>query len=157
MTAKIPPGFAGITPYLYIRNAAEAMRFYQQAFGAVETMRLATPDGSVMHAEMRIGEAHFMLSEEMPDMGAKSPTSLGGAGVGLMFYVEDVDALFDQAFAAGATVVRPVMDQFWGDRMGTLEDPFGHKWSLATHVEDVSPEEIQTRFATFMREEMGEG
>jgi PhnB protein len=146
----IPEGYTSVTPYLSIRGAAKALDFYQQAFGAKELFRMPMPDGRVGHAEIQIGNARLMLADEMPDMPdavAKSPQSLGGTSASILIYVEDVDALFDRAVKAGATVKRPVTDQFYGDRTGVLQDPFGHVWSLATHVEDVSPEQMHTRMA----------
>jgi PhnB protein len=148
----IPEGYHTTTPYLIIKGAGDALEFYKKAFGAVELMRLQTPDGKVMHAEIKIGDSPIMLGDECPEMGYKSPSSLGGAAVSLMLYVEDVDASFAKAVAAGAKVMKPVADQFWGDRMGTVTDPFGHVWSLGTHVEDVSVEEIQRRAAAWMKQ-----
>jgi PhnB protein len=143
----IPPGYAGVTPYLIIRDAARALEFYAHALGATETMRLTDPDGRIAHAEMRIGDGHFMLAEEMPDRGFRGPLSFGGTPVSLLVYVEDVDAVFDRAIAAGAENQRPVADQFYGDRSGTLVDPFGHVWTIATHVRDMSPDEMQQAMA----------
>jgi len=142
----IPTGFTSVTPYLICRHATEALSFYQQAFGAEETMRLAAPDGSIGHAEMRIGTAMLMLADESPDMGFVGPESLGGTSVSLMIYVPDADTVFERAIAAGALVLRPVTDQFYGDRTGTLQDPFGHWWTIATHLEDLSAEEVARRF-----------
>jgi PhnB protein len=136
-----------VTPYLIVRNAAAALDFYKKAFGAVELMRFPGPGGKLMHAEMKIGDSPVMLADEMPDEGHVGPQTLGGAAVSLLLYVENVDARFAQAIAAGATVKRAVADQFYGDRTGTLADPFGHVWSLATHKEDVSMEEMQRRMA----------
>ncbi len=147
-TAKpIPDGYRHATPYLCVRGAASALEFYKKAFGATEVMRLAQPDGRVGHAEIRIGESVIMLADEFPEMGVRSPQSLGGSPVTIHFYVDDVDALAKQAVAAGATLQRPVADQFYGDRSGSLVDPFGHVWMIATHKEDVSPEEMQRRAA----------
>lgn len=140
-----PPGFHSVTPSLTIRGAAEAIAFYQRAFGATEVMRLAAPDGKVMHAEIRIGDSIIMLSDEYPDWGCLSPQAIGGSPSMLMLYVADCDALFAQAVAAGATAVRPVTDQFWGDRSGMVADPFGYRWNLATQIEVVPPEEIDRR------------
>jgi PhnB protein len=147
MVPPIPPGYHTVTPYLIVRNAAKAIDFYKKAFGAVELMRFPGPNDSVMHAEVKIGDSPVMLADEMPAEGYVGPQSLGGAAVSLMLYVEDVDALFTQAVAAGATAKRPVADQFYGDRTGTLVDPFGHVWSIATHKEDLSMEEIRQRLA----------
>ena len=146
MTAKpIPDGYHTATPYLIVQNAAAAIEFYKRAFGATELMRLTDPRGKVGHAEIKIGDSPIMLADEMPEMGFRSPQSIGGAGISLLLYVEDVDTRFRQATGAGAKVLRPVQDQFYGDRSGTLEDPFGHVWTLATHTEDVSMEEINRR------------
>ena len=150
MTPKvkpIPDGYQGATPYLSTNGAAAAIEFYKKAFGAIETMRLTGPDGKVGHAEITIGAARIMLADERPEIGFPSPQKLGGSPVIIHLYVEDVDAVFSQATAAGAKVLRPVADQFYGDRAGQFEDPFGHVWFLATHTEDVSPEEIERRAA----------
>lgn len=149
--SPIPVGYHSVTPYIFVRGAADAIAFYTRAFGAVEVMRLPGPDGKLMHAEIRIGDSHVMLAEEMPEFGNMSPQSLGGISGRLMLYVEDVDSSFSQALAAGATENQPVEDQFWGDRMGTLTDPFGQQWSLATHVEDVPDAEMPARFEAFMQ------
>jgi PhnB protein len=143
----IPEGYEQATPYLSINGAARAIEFYKQAFGATEVLRLAMPDGRIGHAEIRIGRARIMLADEFPEMGFRAPRTLGGSPVTIHLYVEDVDALAARAVAAGATVKRPVQDQFYGDRSVTLEDPFGHVWSFATHKEDVSPEELRQRHA----------
>jgi len=148
MVEPIPAGYHSVTPYLMVRDAARAMAFYRDAFGATEVMRFAGPDGRIAHAEVKIGDSHVMLADELPDQGFVGPQTLGGAGVSLMLYVNDVDATFAQALAAGATVRRPVADQFYGDRMGTLVDPYGHVWSIGTHREDVSVEEMQRRMAS---------
>ena len=142
--SPVPPGYSSVTPYLMLRDAAKAIDFYERAFGAIELFRLNGPDGKIGHAEIKIGNAPVMLADGMeshPD-----PLTLGGSAVSFMVYVPDVDAAFARAVAAGATVKRPVADQFYGDRTGTLADPFGHVWSLGTHVEDVPPEEIDRRF-----------
>lgn len=146
---KIPDGYHTVTPYLIVTNAAKAIEFYKEAFGATEGERLETPDGKVMHAEIRIGDSHVMMCDENPDWKAFSPLTIGGPSVSIVLYVEDVDGVAARAVAAGATLLMPVADQFWGDRMGTVSDPFGHKWSIATHTEDVSPEEIQERAKGF--------
>jgi PhnB protein len=143
----IPEGFEGATPYLSIKGAAAAIEFYKKAFGATETMRMAGPDGRIGHAEIKIGKANIMLADEHPEIGFLSPRTLGGSPVAIHIYVEDVDALAAQAEAAGAKVRRPVADQFYGDRTGQFEDPFGHVWHFATHKEDVSKEEMQKRAA----------
>jgi PhnB protein len=141
----IPDGYHSITPYLHIKDAAAAIDFYAEAFGARELMRMTMPDGTIGHAEMQIGDSPFMFAEESEQWNNPSPKTLGGVTAGMMVYVEDVDAIFRQAVAAGATVVQEVTDQFYGDRSGTVRDPFGHHWTLATHVEDVSPEDMERR------------
>jgi PhnB protein len=146
----IPDGYHSVTPYLSIKGAAAALDFYKRAFGAEEIYRLAMPDGRIGHAEIQIGNSRLMLADEMPEMPdaiTKSPRSLGGTTGGLCIYVPDVDARFKQAVDAGATIKRPVKDQFYGDRSGTLEDPYGHLWTIATHIEDVPIEEIGKRAA----------
>jgi PhnB protein len=143
----IPEGYHTVTPYLIVRNAARAIEFYKKAFGATELMRMAEPSGRIGHAEIRIGDSPIMLADEVPEMGFRSPESLGGSPVSILLYVEDVDAVFSQAVAAGAKVQRPVADQFYGDRTGGVTDPFGHIWYIATHKEDVSPEEMRKRAA----------
>lgn len=143
MTVKaIPEGYHTITPYMTVRDAARAVEFYKQAFGAVEKGIMKGPDGKVMHAELRIGDSLFMLADEFPQYGSLSPLSTGGSGMGLHIYVEDVDSAFDRAVRAGAKTEMPVTDTFWGDRYGKLADPFGHKWSIATHKRDMSREEM---------------
>lgn len=143
----VPPGYHTVTPYLVVKDAARAIAFYQQAFGATERLRLAAPGGKIGHAEIQIGDATVMLADEFPEMGARSPEAFGGSAVSLLLYVENVDAVAARAVAAGAKELRPVRDQFYGDRSGMFADPFGHVWSIATHTEDVSPEEIHRRFA----------
>src|SRR5262245_22729530 len=135
----IPQGYHSVTPYLYIKGAAAALEFYKQAFGATELFRMDMPDGRIGHAEIRIGDSHIMLADEYPEMGVRGPRTLGGTSVGILLYVEDVDSLAGQAIGAGAKVQREVQNQFYGDRSGTFEDSFGHVWTIATHVEDVSP------------------
>lgn len=144
-TKPIPDGYHTVTPYLVITNAGKAIDFYKEAFGATEIMRMATPDGKVMHAEIKIGDSPIMLCDECPDWNALSPQTIGGTSVSIMLYVEDVDTIVKRAVAAGAKLLMPVEDQFWGDRMGTVADTFGHKWSVATHTEDVAPDEISKR------------
>ncbi len=144
----IPDGYHTATPYLIVNDAAQAIEFYKEAFGATELLRMAKPDGKIGHAEIRIGDSTIMLADEFPEMGARSPQSFGGSPVSIFLYVENVDAVFAQTVAAGAVVQRPVADQFYGDRMGGVKDPFGHAWYIATHVEDVSPEEMRKRAAT---------
>lgn len=141
----IPSGYHTLTPYLIVKDAARAIEFYRQAFGAEETMRLPGPGGKIGHAEIRIGDSHIMMADEFPDMGALSPQSLGGTPVFLLLYVPDVDARFERAVAAGAKSIRPVKDQFYGDRSGMVADPFGHLWALATHIEDIPPDELRRR------------
>lgn len=148
----IPDGYHTATPYLIIKNAGAALDFYRRAFGAVELMRLVVPTGEVGHAEIRIGNSVIMLADEMPNMGFRSPSALGGSPVNILLYLENVDERFKQAVDAGAKVVRPLQDQFYGDRSATLEDPFGHVWTVATHIEDVSPEEINRRAEAFMKQ-----
>lgn len=151
----IPAGFRSLTPYLIVRGADQAMHFYAVAFGARVVSRMAMPDGSVMHAELKIGDSMFMLSEEFPDWGAKSPLLLGGSATHVMIYTRDVDALVARALAAGAHLEMPVAAMFWGDRYGKVKDPFGHVWSIATHVEDVPPKEMQKRANAFMAQGPG--
>ncbi len=143
----IPEGYHTATPYLIIKGAASAIEFYKKAFGATELGRHAGPGGRIMHAEIKIGDSPIMIADEAPEMGARSPQSLGGSPVSIFLYIEDVDAVANRAVAAGAKVQMPVQDQFWGDRFGVVVDPFGHVWNLATHKEDVTPEEIQKRAA----------
>jgi PhnB protein len=144
--SPIPEGYHSVTPYLLIDGAAEAIRFYEEAFGAVEVLRMPMGD-KVAHAEVKIGDSHVMISDEWPDMGLLGPRKRGGATASLMIYLPDVDAAFARALRAGAKEERPPEDQFWGDRMGTVIDPFGHRWSLATHIEDVPEDEMQRRMA----------
>jgi PhnB protein len=143
----IPEEYRGATPYLSVKDAARAIEFYKKAFGAREVMRMPQPDGKIGHAEVRIGDAPIMLADEFPEMNFRSPQSLGGTPVNIVVYVNDVDALVSQAVGAGAKLSKPVADQFYGDRVGVLEDPFGHSWSFATHIEDVTPEEMNRRDA----------
>lgn len=149
----IPEGSHTITAHLICKNAAEAIEFYKKAFGAQELYRMHGPDGkTLVHAEMRLGDSQFMLADEMPDWKALSPTTLGNSPVSLHVYVEDVDAAFDRAVKAGAQVAMPLSNMFWGDRYGKLVDPFGHQWSMASHIEDVSPEEMQKRGIEAMKQ-----
>ena len=146
----VPEGCHTVTPYLMVRGADRAIEFYKRAFGAEELMRMPGPDDkSIMHAEIKIGDSRISLSEEFPDMGCRSPESLGGTASSLHLYVEDVDAAFKRAVSAGAQVKMPVADMFWGDRFGKLIDPFGHEWGMATHTEDRTPEEIRERANAF--------
>lgn len=144
-TSSIPAGYHSLTPYLNIKGAAEAIEFYKNVFSATETMRLNMPDGSVAHAEIQIGDSKLMLAESNPQWGNKSPQEVGGSPLCLCLYVDDVDAIFAKALAAGATVTDDmgVKDQFYGDRTGSITDPFGHKWTIMTHKKDVSVEEMQ--------------
>jgi PhnB protein len=146
-TKAIPDGYHTVTPYLVMRDAAQAIDFYKRALGATEMFRFDTPDGKIGHAEIKVGDSVIMLADEMPDMGYRGPQTLGGAAVSLMLYVEDVDKQFQRAVDAGAKVKQEVTDQFYGDRSGTFEDPFGHVWTIATHVEDVSQDELMKRAA----------
>ena len=148
----IPDGYHSVTPYLSLNGAAEAIDFYKRAFGAVELFRVDTPDGKVGHAEISIGDSRLMLADTCEEGPARDPHALGGSSVGLHLYVEDVDALFAQASAAGASIVRPVQDQFYGDRNGVLKDPFGHVWYLSTHQEDLTPEELDRRIEAFHKQ-----
>jgi PhnB protein len=142
-----PEGSHSVTPHLVIAGASRAIEFYTEAFGAKELCRMPGPDGTIMHAEVKIGDSQVFLAEECPQMGAMSPTSIGGSPVTIHLYVEDADATFDRAIAAGATAKFPPQDMFWGDRYAQVVDPFGHRWSIATHVEDVTPEEMGKRMA----------
>lgn len=151
----IPEGYHSITPYLSIKGAAKAIEFYKHAFGASECFRLVTPIGTIGHAEIRIGDSSIMLSEACDEGPLCSPQTLGGASVGLHLYVEDVDAVFAQAVGAGAKAVMPVRDQFYGDRTGTLEDPFGHIWFIATHKEELTQEEINKRAEALFEQRNG--
>lgn len=156
MHAKpIPDGYHDLTPYLAVRRATEAIEFYKRAFGAKERMRLEGPDGKIGHAELQIGDSVIMLADEHPTMDFHGPEHYGGSAVGLHLYVEDVDASFRRAAEAGAKSVRPVQDQFYGDRSGSLRDPFGHVWHLATHKEDVGPEEIDRRARAMVEKQGG--
>jgi PhnB protein len=150
-----PEGYHSVTPYLFIKGAAGAIEFYKNVFGATEAMRMPGPDGRVMHAELRFGDSVVMLSDENQHAGALSPQSIGGTAGGLNVYVTDVDAVVRKAVEGGAKLVRQVKDQFYGDRSGSIIDPFGHMWSVATHVEDVAPEEMRRRAATAMSQATG--
>jgi PhnB protein len=146
-----PEGYHSVTPYLIVDGAEEAIRWYGEALGATEVRRLPMGD-KIGHAEIRIGDSHVMLSDEWPDYGKLGPRKRGGSTCGLMVYVEDVDGAFAKAVAAGAKVEQPIQNQFYGDRSGSIADPFGHSWTLATHVEDVPPEEMQRRMAEFSKQ-----
>jgi PhnB protein len=154
MTTKvkpIPDGYGVVTPYLIIKGAAGAIDYYKKAFGAIETVRMSQPDGRLGHAEVKIGDAVVMLADEFPEMNVVGPATLGNTSVGLLLYVDDADATFTKAIALGAQVEKPMADQFYGDRTGTIKDPFGHKWTIATHKEDVTPEEMQRRMAAMSK------
>ena len=146
----IPSGYHSITPYLVVQGALEAIEFYKKAFGAIEVLRLRLPNGQLGHAELKIGDSPIMLSDEAPEWDARSPQSIGGSPVTISLYVDDVDSVVPTAVAAGAKLVRPIADQFYGDRSAALEDPFGHKWHVATHKEDMTPAEMQRRFDALM-------
>lgn len=150
--SPIPRGYRTVTPQLTVRGAAEAIEFYKRAFGARELMRMASPDGKVMHAELRIGDSVFFLGDESPDMGGRSPQTLGGATGSLHVYVRNVDAAVKRAVDAGAQVAMAVADMFWGDRYGKLRDPFGHEWGLATHTEDLTPAQQRKRAEEFVKQ-----
>jgi PhnB protein len=154
-TKPIPEGYQGVTPYLAVDDASEAIEYYKQAFGAKERTRMEGPEGSIGHAELEIGDSVVMLSDPFPQATTRSPKELGGTSVSVMMYVEDVDAFVKRAVDAGATVTMEVKDQFWGDRFGSIKDPFGHSWSIATHVEDVPPEEMAERAKAAMAEMSG--
>jgi PhnB protein len=151
----IPDGYSSVTPYLFIREAAKAIEFYKKAFGAKELFRFPGPDGRLGHAEIQIGNARIMMADEHPEVNARSPQTIGGSAGLTLLYVEDVDSRFQQAIAAGGKVVRPLQDQFYGDRSGTLVDPFGHVWTIATHKEDVSMEEMNKRMEAMMKQKKG--
>ncbi|HSA79473.1 MAG TPA: VOC family protein [Geminicoccaceae bacterium] len=151
----VPEGSQSVTPYLVVDGAAGAIEFYKAAFGATELMRMRAPGGKIGHAEIEIGGSRVMLADEYPDMGARSPGAFGGSPVSLHLYVEDVDVVMGKALAAGAKELRPVKDQFYGDRTGTVEDPFGHVWHIATHKEDLAPDELKRRAETAMKSSSG--
>lgn len=145
----IPKGYNSVTPYLIVNDATHAIDFYKQAFGAKEVMRMEKNDGRIGHAELKIGDSKIMLADEYPDMGARSPRAFGGSPVTLHLYVANVDKIAQQAIAAGGKLIRPVENMFYGDRCGTVEDPYGHKWHISTHIEDVTPREMKKRMADF--------
>jgi uncharacterized glyoxalase superfamily protein PhnB len=147
----VPPGFHTVTPHLVVRGATEALAFYKKAFGADEIMRMPGPNGMIGHAEIRIGDSIVMLADEFPGAPLSSPAKLSGSSASIMLYVPDCDALFNRAVAAGAKVTMPLTDMFWGDRFGQVTDPFGHVWAIATHKEDVPPEEMAKRAAEAMK------
>jgi PhnB protein len=146
-----PEGYHTLTPYLIVRGGAEAIDWYKKVLGAVELFRFPGPPGKIGHAELKIGDSLFMLADEFPEMDARSPQAFGGSPVGILVYVTDVDAIFKGAVAAGAKIVKPLQDQFYGDRSGTIADPFGHKWTIATHKEDVAPDEMARRAQAAMK------
>jgi PhnB protein len=150
-----PKGYHTATPYLVIKGAGAAIDFYKKVFGATEVMRMPGPGGMVMHAEIKIGDSMIMLADEFPDMGHRGPLSIGGSPVGICLYFPDVDARFAAALKNGATEKRPVQNQFYGDRSGTIVDPFGHIWTISTHVEDVAPDEMNRRFEAEMKKMPG--
>ena len=152
----IPQGYHSLTPYLVVNDGSRAIEYYKQAFKAKETVRMAGPGGKIGHAELKIGDSMLMLSDEIPGSGNRSPQSLGGSPVSIFLYVENVDSVFNEAVKAGAKGDMPPQDMFWGDRFGKLTDPFGHSWALATHIEDVAPEEMKKRSQTYM-EKMSQG
>ncbi len=143
----VPDGYRSVTAYLIVDDARSALEFYKKTFGARERLRMESPDGGIAHAELEIGDSVVMMASEFPEIGAVAPSTIGGTAVSLLLYTEDADAVFARAVANGAAVVRPVQDQFYGDRSGMVTDPFGHRWSIATHIEDVSPEELQDRMS----------
>lgn len=141
----IPKGYNAITPYLVIKGAAQAIEYYKSVFGATEIMRMPDPSGRIGHAELKFGDSHIMLADEFPEMNYRAPVMDGSSPVSILLYVEDVDGIVERAVAAGAKILKPVQDQFYGDRSGFIQDPFGHLWGVATHKEDVSPEEMEER------------
>ena len=152
----IPQGYHSVTPYLVVDDAAKAIDFYKRAFDAKEKVRMEGPAGKIAHAEIQIGDSMVMLGDEMPQMDTKAPRSLGGTTAGILIYVKDADAAFNKAVSAGAKVTMPLADMFWGDRYGRLMDPFGHSWSLATHKEEVAPEEMKKRMQAEMARRSGQ-
>ena len=150
-----PAGYHTLTTYLTVRNGVKAIEYYKTVFGAIEECRMAMPNGGLAHAELKIGDSHIMLADENLEWGNKGPETLGGTPVGLALYVPDCDAVFAQAVAAGGTVTKPLENQFYGDRSGTITDPFGHMWTISTHIEDVAPEEMESRFQAMMKQMAG--
>ena len=151
----VPEGYHNVTPYLFVRSAASAIDFYKNIFGATEIMRMPGSNGKIMHAELRIGDSIVMLADENPQTGVMSPQTIGGFSVGMHLYVENVDQVIQKAVESGAKLLRPIKNQFYGDRSGTVLDPFGHMWSVATHMEDVSPEEMRKRMTAAMGQAAG--
>jgi PhnB protein len=152
MVNPIPEGYHSITPYLIVRDAGKAIEFYTKAFGAQELFRLGAPGEKIGHAELQIGDSRVMLADEHPEMNALGPQTPGSSGVGMCFYVDNVDEVVQRTIEAGARIERPLADQFYGDRSATVIDPFGHKWTIATHIEDVTPEEMDRRMAKMMQQ-----
>ena len=150
MAKSVPDGFNTLSPHIVVQDALKALEFYKKAFGAQEVMRMEAPGGKIGHAEIKIGDSVIMLADEFAGSGSRSPQSLGGTTAGIFLYVENVDQIFNQATAAGAQVESPLANMFWGDRYGKLKDPFGHSWSIATHVEDVAPAEMEKRMKEAM-------
>jgi PhnB protein len=148
----IPEGYPRLSPYLYVDDAQAAIDFYGEVFGTKERMRMPAPEGKIGHAELQFGDSILMLADQFPEMGARSPRTVGGSPVTLSVYVEDVDDVYQRAMRGGATEIRGVRDEFYGDRTGQFEDPFGHRWSIATHVEDVAPDEMEKRAAQMMQQ-----
>jgi PhnB protein len=148
----IPEGYPRVSPYLSVDGAGEAIDFYKQVLGATERMRMPMPDGKVGHAEIQIGNSRLMVADEFPEMGFRGPLTIGGSPVGICLYVEDADSMYNRTVSAGAKVLKPLADQFYGDRSGTVVDPFGHVWTIATHKEDVSPEEMKRRMEASKKE-----
>ncbi len=151
----VPEGYHTVTPYLIIQGASQALEFYKKAFAAEELVRMGGPDGKIGHAEIKIGDSMIMLADEHPEMGYRGPKAYGGSPVGIHLYIDDVDSMFRKAIAAGAKELRPLKDQFYGDRSATFEDPFGHVWTISTHKEDVPPDEMERRMAAYMKEQAG--
>ncbi len=147
----VPEGYHHVTPYLVIKGAAAAIDFYKKIFGAIEVVRMPQPDGRVGHAELKFGDSYVMLADEFPETNVVGPKTLGNTSVGLLLYVDDVDQTVERAVALGAKIIKPAQDQFYGDRNATLEDPFGHKWTVAVHIEDVTPEEMKRRMAAMAK------
>jgi PhnB protein len=150
---SIPDGYHSVTPYLIAAGAAQALEFYKSVFGATELMRMEGPDGKLGHAEFKIGDSPLMLADEYPQMGFRSPKTIGGSPVGILLYFDDVDTIFAKATAAGATVLKPLANQFYGDRSATVIDPWGHVWTVATHIEDVPPDEMARRAAEWQEKQ----
>lgn len=155
MTKSIPDGFHTVTPSIVLSNSKEAIEFYKKAFGAREIYQMPTPDGKIMHAMIQIGDSFIMMADEFPEMGTRSPKTVGGTSTTIHLYVEDADNVYNQAVQAGAKPTMPMMDAFWGDRFGTIQDPFGHSWAISTHQKDVSPEEMRKAAEEFIDKQYG--